>query len=134
MIKRSESIFDDTKSKFKNKGDLDFFCRELHQFYKIHGLDTVTYRKDPQDATSMVSVLTHYSCLSRATVNQQTEWIRASYDAYDFQNDASAKGAFLNSLQDSLKKDIQIRTKPDDLFVDVFIVFIENERHVSHNL
>ena len=43
MIKRSESIFDDTKSKFKNKDDLDFFCRGLHQFFKTHGLDTITY-------------------------------------------------------------------------------------------
>ena len=70
MIKRSESIFDDTKSKFKNKGDLDYFCRELHQFFKIHGLDTITYCKDPQDSSNMVSILTHYSCLSKATVNQ----------------------------------------------------------------
>ena len=134
MIKRSESIFDDTKSKFKTKDDLDFFCRGLHQFFKTHGLDTVTYRTDPQDSTNMVSILTHYSCLSRATVNKQTAWMKNKYDAYDLQNDNSAKQSFLNSLQDALKKDIQIKTKPDDLFVDVFVVFIENERPVSHDL
>merc|ERR1711884_745765 len=50
MIKRSESIFDDNKSKFKTKDDLDFFCRSLHQFFKTPGMDTVSYRLDPQDS------------------------------------------------------------------------------------
>ena len=67
-------------------------------------------------------------------VNKQTDWIKGKYDAYDLQNDNSAKASFLNSLQDVLKKDIQIKTKPDDLFVDVFVVFIENERPVLHDL
>ena len=117
MIKRSESIFDDTKSKFKNKDDLDFFCRGLHQFFKTHGLDTITYRKDPQDDTNMVSILTHYSCLSKAIVTKQTDWIKSKYDAYDLQNDNSARESFLNSLQDSLKKEIQIKTKIIQLFI-----------------
>ena len=134
LIKRSEGIFADAKSKFKSKGDLDYFCRSLHQFFKMHGMDTISYRKDPQDTTKMISVFTDYPCLSSTVVKSQTEWIRSCYDDYDKQNDDSARECFLNSLSDSLKKEIQTKTKPDDLFVDVFVTFVENERPLSGNL
>ena len=49
LIKRTAGIFTDPKSKFSSKGDLDYFCRNLHEFYIMHGMDTVSYRKDPLD-------------------------------------------------------------------------------------
>ena len=66
---------------------------------------------------------------------KQTDQIRSCPDACDLQSDNSACKCFLDSLQDSLKKDVQTtKTKEDDLFADVFVAFIENERPVSGHL
>ena len=129
LIKRTAGIFTDSKSKFAAKGDLDYFCRSLHEHFVMHGMDTVSYRRDPLNLDGpMISVFTHYPCLNSTEVSKQTDWFKDKYDDYDQQNDRAATKCFLNSLTDALKKEIQQRSKPEDLFVDTFVVFVENQR------
>ena len=87
---------------------------------------------DPTGAT--ISILDNYPSLNSTEVNKEVPWLKERYDAYDWQNDRAATKCFLNSLTDSLKKEIQQRCKPDDLFLEVFVVFVENQRPLSGDL
>ena len=60
MTKRTEGLFYKKEDKFKHGDDLAYFNNNLFEFFKLHGMDTITYRKDETGSGDMHSIITKY--------------------------------------------------------------------------
>ena len=129
MNKRLRGMYGDSQSsKFKHHQDLDFFCRQLEEFFERHGLDTIAYCRNPSDLSEMLSVITNYPRFSMDNIMLQNIAHRGRYDEYDKQNDSEAIACLLNSLDDEPHQDIWTRIEPTMLFAKAFVIFIQHER------
>ena len=110
-------MFKNETEKFKHNNNLKYFAYCLLEHLKMHGLDTITYRPDPTDTgpnQQMLLVLANYPCFKKnnaAIVN--LHYYNNLYDSYDQQNNAVGIKCFLNSLCESLRKDINAKTDDD---------------------
>ena len=133
MTKRTDGLFYEKEDKFKHGDDLAYFNDNLFEFFKLHGMDTVTYRKDPTGTNLMYSVVTEYPRFTIESVSDQ--WkndYQSKYDKYDKQNDYSAKRCFLSSLEESLHKNILAKIDDQMTFPEVFLTFVQHEIPISH--
>ena len=133
MTKRTEGLFYEKEDKFKHGDDLAYFNDNLFEFFKLHGMDTITYRKDPTGTGLMHSVITDYPRFTVESVADQWKNVyEAKYDKYDKQNDYSAKRCFLSSLEESLHKNILAKINDTMTFPEVFLTFVQHEIPISH--
>ena len=133
MTKRTEGLFYEKEDKFKHGDDLAYFNDNLFEFFKLHGMDTITYRKDPTGTGLMHSVITDYPRFTVESVaDQWKNEYEAKYDKYDKQNDYSAKRCFLSSLEESLHKNILAKINDTMTFPEVFLTFVQHEIPISH--
>ena len=104
------------EDKFSKNGDLYKFQRRLIDHLKIMGMDTITYLPDPADNDQMVNVIMDRS----AAPIQYTK-----YDANDRSNNRAARLMFVDSLNETLKGEIQDRILDEPSFLEVWMLFIQ---------
>ena len=113
------------EDKFSKNGDLYKFQRRLIDHLKIMGMDTITYLPDPADNDQMVNVITDHTRFTQAYVRSAAPIQYAKYDAYDRFNDRAARLMFVDSLNDTLKGEIQDRIPDEPSFLEVWMLFIQ---------
>ena len=132
--RRNGLYTDEPTSKYKKGDDLDYFITKVRAALLDHGLDTICYRKDPVDLTTVIDTLEAYARLNNDVMSKQSSWFQQQFDSYDKKNDESAKLFLLNSLEDTLKKRIETKIQDSMTFVDVFFVFLKNQRHQNTDM
>ena len=130
---KKKGLFKEKDNKFKHGDDLAYFNDNLFEHFKLHGMDTITYRKDETGAGGMYSVIVDYPRFSVEGVKKQwDDTYKAEYDSYNQQNDYSAKQCFFSSLEESLHKNILAKINNKMTFPKVFLTFIQHKIPVSH--
>ena len=93
-----------------------------------HGLDTITYLPDPEQASSnvtgtnsgnMLSILTHHSRFTRERATALANEYFTKFDMYDRANNEDAKELLYNSIDTEIQKEL-------DLVKDRFDTFVEH--------
>jgi len=74
MLKRTEGLFSDDKSKFQHGDDLDYFCLRIESHFEKHGLNTIAYRFD-QHSNEMMNLFKHYPKFTADVIKQ----LKSSY-------------------------------------------------------
>ena len=113
------------EDKFSKIGDLYKFQRRLIDHLKIMGMDTITYLPDPADNDQMVNVITDHTRFTQAYICSAAPIQYAKYDAYDRSNDRAAHLMFVDSLNETLKGEIQDRIPDKPSFLEVWMLFIQ---------
>ena len=111
MLKRTEGLFSDEKSKFQHGEDLDYFCLRMESHFEKHGLDTIAhcYHKHSQ---KILNLFKHYPKFTTEVVKTQNEiWYDTLYDDFDNQNDKDAIECFMNSISEELRKELLIKSE-----------------------
>ena len=60
------------EQKFGHGDDLNDFCNLLSDKFLDMGMDTITYRKDPLDESTMIDILSDYPRLNKAAIKKQS--------------------------------------------------------------
>ena len=93
-----------------------------------HGLDTITYLPDPEQASSnvtgtnsgnMLSILTHHSRFTRERATALANEYFTKFDMYNRANNEDAKELLYNSIDTEIQKEL-------DLVKDRFDTFVEH--------
>ena len=113
------------EDKFSKNGDLYKFQRHLIDHLKIMGMDTITYLPDPADNDQMVNVITDHTQFTQAYIWSAAPIQYAKYDAYDQSNDQAARLMFVDSLNETLKGEIQDHIPDEPSFLEVWMLFIQ---------
>ena len=74
---------------------------------------------------NMLNVLEHYALFNRTDIRKENVRISLLYDKYDKQNDREATDCLMNSLEETLRKQIRVKMEDGMLFTDVLMLFIE---------
>jgi len=118
--------------KFSKTSDLKTFQEDIWEHFKTTGLDTIAYVPDPGNAlTRMISCVTDHARLSVDHVSTHIVKQQQKYDEYDKANDAEATKYLLNSIDDSLLKEIRNIRNESDAFPVLFMHLIGIVRSVS---
>ena len=113
------------EDKFSKNGDLYKFQRRLIDHLKIMGMDTITYLPDPADNDPMANVIMDHTWFTQAYVRSAAPIQYAKYDNYDQSNDRAARLMFVDSLNETLKGEIQDRIPDEPSFLEVWMLFIQ---------
>ena len=134
MLKRTEGLFSDEKSKFQHGEDLDYFCLRMESHFEKHGLDTIAHRYH-KHLQKMLNLFKHYPKFTAEVVKTQNEnWYDTLYDDFDNQNDKDAIECFVNSISKELRKELLIKSEENMKFSELFMIFVENKRPQSGEL
>ena len=92
---------------------------------EAHGLDTVTYLPDPEQASTaggtqgeVLSILTHHSRFTREKAAEAAKEYFDKYDAYDRANNEDAKELLYNSIDSEIQRELDLVKDRLDTFVD----------------
>ena len=96
-------------------------------------MDTICYRRNPDNLTATVDVLEDYAKLNQHAIKEESLWCITRFDNYDKENDAQARKFLLKSLDTYLAKEVTDRSAKNDTFVDYLYHLIEEERPASMN-
>ena len=113
------------EDKFSKNGDLYKFQHRVIDHHQIMGMDTITYLPDPADNDQMVNVIMDHTWFTQAYVQSAAPIQYAKYDAYDRSNDQAARLMFVDSLNETLKGEIQDRIPDEPSFLEVWMLFIQ---------
>ena len=108
-------------TKFQSSSDLHSFKQQVWEHLRDCGLDTITYLPDPEDPSTVSSVIQAHS---RYTVDLGTTLsniLHASFDSYDKINDKVVTTFLMNSQDVSLRNDLEDRKKASDPFTVVWL-------------
>ena len=116
------------------------FSRIAESFFvhcRRHGLDTITYLRNPVDATEMLPICTHLPRFQLDAAETAAVAQIGKYDSFDHVNDVLAVRALYNFMTDRLEQRIRIRcTKPvderDHPFAVVFMTMVAYLEPKSH--
>jgi hypothetical protein len=100
---------------------LTIFERDTAKHFENHGMDSIMYVLSPMDDTTMISVITEHSLLTKSYVKTQVERNRVKYDAYDRYNELCAKNYLEASTHSTLTKKLDPfnvkTTSPAELYM-----------------
>jgi hypothetical protein len=108
-------------TKFTKDSNLLTFQRDVADHLNNYGLDTITYLPNPQDASSMISILTDHAKFDHTKVASMEEPQASKYDKYDKGNIRDAKKFLMNSLDPELKKQMHESCKDTDSFIEYWM-------------
>ena len=106
-------------TKFKQNDDLLQFQQHVWKHLTGHGLDTITYLRDPLDSSKVLSVVMSHARFSAdiKTTKKSADYFAERYDDFDRSNDEAAKLFLLDSLETKLALLLERKVKDDDGFV-----------------
>ena len=85
----------------------------------------ITYLPDPADNDQMVNVITDHTQFTQAYLRSAAPIQYAKYDAYDRSNNRATCLMFVDSLNETLKGEIQDRIPDEPSFLEVWMLFIQ---------
>ena len=105
-------------TKFAHGHNFLDFLRTVNEHLARTGMDTIAYLPDPEQSSQVLSIIDSYSRFVPADAVARAKSLRENkFDKYDKNNDTSATKWLLNSVDDTLKKDIQRRVDSNAGFV-----------------
>ena len=113
------------EDKFSKNGDLYKFQRRLIDHLKIMGMDTITYLPVPADNDQMVNVIMDHTWFAQAYVRSAAPIQYAKYDTYARSSDRAAHLMFMDSLNETLKGEIQDCIPDEPSFLEIWMLFIQ---------
>ena len=141
---RPSSIYSQAKSrpyriqgletKFGKEDDLQTFERQVMKHLTTHGMDTITYLQNPTEAGEVVSVVTGHGLFTAKEGIKAGNDVKNDtnkFDKYCHENDTDAKEFLLNSVNESLEKQLYEDSLEDDSFVALWFHLIRIVRSTS---
>ena len=119
--------------KFTKKSDLLTFKRRVFEHLVEYGMDTITYLPSPDNSQKMVSVIHHHARFSVAEAKQAEAEQAKLYDFNDQGNIRDAKKFLLDSLDDSLEKQVYESTNRLDSFIQFWMNLMSIVESISIN-
>ena len=114
-------------TKFKQNDDLLQFQQHVWKHLTGHGLDTITYLRDPLDSSKVLSVVMSHAMFSAdiKTTKKSADYFAERFDDFDRSNDEAAKLFLLDSLEPKLALLLERKVKDDDGFVLVWLRLVQ---------
>lgn len=121
--------------KFKKKCDLTDLMATLMRHLKAHGLDSVMYVPDPDQAGKVAFVPSDYTRLDWMKIRPSVEaWVDNSWDQYDLDNDAAVYELLLKVCDKDMRRTINpyLVTSKKELPASVLLALIASQvEHVT---
>ena len=120
---RSTGLLD----QFKSSSDVLRFQGRVWKHLTAHGLETISYLRDPTNEDAVLDVVNSYP-LYMGNMKKSQELIklfRNKFDSFDMSNDSAAKTFLLDSLDDKLATSLERRVRADDGFVVAWLKLIQ---------
>ena len=108
-------------TKFQRSSDLHSFKKDVWQHLVDCGMDTITYLPDPEDKTEVSTVITAHSRYTVSLGKDLSKDLKNKFDSYDNINDKAATTFLMNSLDTSLKNELEDRKQDSDAFTVVWL-------------
>ena len=113
--------------KFKSSSDVLRFQGRVWKHLTAHGLETISYLRDPTNEDEVLDVVNSYP-LYMGNMKKSQELIklfRNKFDSFDMSNDSAAKTFLIDSLDDKLAASLERRVRADDGFVQAWLKLIQ---------
>lgn len=121
--------------KFKKKCDLTDLMATLSRHLKTHGLDSVMYVPDPDQAGKVAFVPTDYTRLDWMKIRDSVDWwVVNCWDQYDLDNDAAVYEMLIKVCDKDMRRTINpyLMTSKTELPASVLLVLITSQvEHVT---
>ena len=114
-------------TKFKQDDDILVFQSHVWKHLTGHGLDTITYLRDPTDTSNVLSVVTCHARFRAdlKTTKKSAEFFAERFDDFDLSNDEAAKLFLLDSLDSKLTLMLDRKVKDDEGFVMTWLRLVQ---------
>ena len=113
------------KDKYSRGQDLLVFQRSVQEHLEDHGLDTITYLKDPFKQNATISVINEHGKFDlRQATKEAKELFNNTYDDYDRSNSKDATKFLLNSVDKDLKTQLYQDCSVDTPFIGYWLRLI----------
>ena len=119
------------KDKFKRDNNILLFQKEIMDHLKSHGLDTVTYIKDPTDGAQVVSIVTDHDRFTIKSADAVEKSQIKAYDEYDKGNTRDAVKFLYASLNSELKQQLHENAEPEGTFIHHWMNLMHLTRSAS---
>jgi len=120
------------ETKFTRTSKMQTFEKKVMKHLVAHGLDTVTYLRNPADPNKVVSVIDSHALFNLKKGQEAGNKIKEDeFDTYCHDNDRDAKEFLFNSVDSALETQLLEDTKDEDSFVSVWLALIHITRSVS---
>ena len=141
QLKRAEGIYASDEKRFSEKeGDVNDFSSQPFRKLVANGMEAIAHRNVNAIGAAatlpaeMVNAVENYALFNRDNIRKQNIELYKKYDRYDKQNDKEATDCLLNSLEETLRKQIRVKMEEEMLFTEVFMLFIETVRPQNSEL
>ena len=139
QLKKAEGIYAFHKKKFAMKGDIDNFMIRLFKKLVINGLDTISCcdfnamgaSSTPSTTAApikMMSVSEHCILFNLTDMKAEKRRVFPTCNMHDEQNDKEAIDCLMNSLEETLCKQIRVKLEENMLFTDAEMLFVKTVR------
>lgn len=105
------------ETKFAVSDDLPNFRQKVWTHLKDTGMDSIAYLPDPAQPSEMVDVIKFYHRFTTDSARVAHKALAPNWDAYDTENCETARTYLLDSLDDDLLKNVNLKIKDDDPFM-----------------
>ena len=138
---RLSSIMGKTKSqihrvkglekKFSRGSDLQVFERKVLEHLTQHGMDTISYLKDPTNSSDVVSVVSEHARFNLKEARVEEKIPLAAFDNYNHSNVRDAKKFLLASLDEDLESQMYENCDDSESFIVFWLNLIDILRTMS---
>ena len=143
--KRAEGICASNEKRFTEKeGNVNDFSSQLFRKLVVNGMEAIAHRNvNAMGAVTasgttipadMVNAVENCAPFNRDDIRKQNVELCKKYDRCDKQNDKEATDCLLNSLEETLRKQIGVKMEEEMLFTEAFMLFIETVRPQNSEL
>ena len=119
------------EDKFSRKGDYQVFKFAVRDHLVNCGMDTIAYLPDPSDGNKMVSIIKEDSKYTPESAKRLALVQVKLYDKHDTQNNKTANTFLLNSLDPTLRTDLQCIITVDCPFAVVWFHLVSKVKSTS---
>ena len=116
------------KEKFAKTSRLTEFQKKVFKHLRDTGLDTVAYLPDPRDASNVLNVVEYHAQFTSDSVAAlaSSKKIQAQFDEWDKVNDYEATTYLLDSLEVSIREDIDPFLEEQDSFAATWLKLVKH--------
>jgi hypothetical protein len=112
--------------KYAKGKDLLVFQRKFLKHAEEHGLDTVTYIEDPANPNELVSIVTDHGKFDpKKGTDRAKEIMEQHYDSYDKSNSKDLVELLLNSVDETLQKELYQSCSDKEPFIAYWLRMIK---------
>ena len=119
------------EKKFSRGSDLQVFERKVLEHLTQHGMDTISYLKDPTNSSDVVSVVSEHARFNLKEARVKEKIPLAAFDDYDHSNVRDAKKFLLASLDEDLESQMYENCDDSESFIVFWLNLIDILRTMS---